>query len=378
MSRIAATLSGAAAHDVAPPAPCATSMQVGRRHHLVDEAVAGGFGSAPIRRPVSSTSRAMCAGSSRGRRTAAVVGQDAERRLGQEELGVVGGDDEVGAIAISKPPPTAMPFTAAITGVRRPGEIGEPAEAAGAVVAVERLTVAGGAEVPTGAEEPPACAGEDGDADGGVVLEADEHLAERLAGGRVDGVGLRAVECHDGDAVGDLDMESTVGHVIPPRSGARRRRWHLLLPTSTGLSSTSTTSVPTTASVELHDEFDERIDVGGRSTAEAGEQRCTAQRQQRGLAPVPRSPGRAGGRRRSTARSSRRRGRRVTSQPTGASRRTVTSTSATTSVTVASTRKPLGRARHRGDRAGERRHHRAAPPSRRRPRSCGRDRAPSA
>ena len=72
------------------------------------------------------------------------------------------------------------------------GQLLEPAEAADAVVAVDRVAVGGGLEVPAGAEELVALGAHDRHPQVGVVAEAREDLAHLPAGGQVDGVGLAA------------------------------------------------------------------------------------------------------------------------------------------------------------------------------------------
>jgi hypothetical protein len=147
----------------------------------------------------------------------AVVGQDAQSGLGKEELCVVGRHHHVGCHGDLE---TAAHRHAVHRSDHRSapgGQIGEAAETARAVVAVERLALRGCAEVPAGAEEALARSREDRHSHGGVVLEPDERLTERVTGGGIDGVRLRPVERDHGDAVGHLDMESVVLHVNPPR-----------------------------------------------------------------------------------------------------------------------------------------------------------------
>ena len=120
---------------------------------------------------------------------------------GRKNCGVVGGDDQVGRHCDLEAATHRHAVDRRDHGHGSVGEVGEAAEAAGAVVGVERLALGGCAEVPAGTEEPLACAGDDGDSHRGVVFEADECLAHCVAGGRVDGVGLRAVDGEDGDAV---------------------------------------------------------------------------------------------------------------------------------------------------------------------------------
>src|SRR5262249_25454686 len=87
--------------------------------------------------------------------------------------------------------------------------LGQAGEAAGAVVdlGVVAVEVGGELQVPASGEELVAGAGDDGAAQGRVVLVGDERLAERLAGGTVEGVGLRPVdgELEDGAVAHSLD-----------------------------------------------------------------------------------------------------------------------------------------------------------------------------
>jgi hypothetical protein len=139
-----------------------------------------------------------------------------------------------------------MPLTAAITGARvRFGQVDEPAEAAGAVVAVELLV---GAQIPAGEKNrSPA-----------PVTMATRTVPGRCSNERNASPIAKLVAASIALAFGrsmvrtampsDLDVESGHAILLDPEGvdGRRARR-----PTSTGLSSTSTTSVPTTASVSV-------------------------------------------------------------------------------------------------------------------------------
>ena len=97
------------------------------------------------------------------------------------------------------------------------GQLLQPAEAADAVVAVGALAALGrGLEVPAGAEELLAAAGDDGDPQRRVVAEGGEGAAERAAGGAVDGVGLGPVEHDLQDAVGGGGPDC-LAHAFAPR-----------------------------------------------------------------------------------------------------------------------------------------------------------------
>src|SRR4051794_35463661 len=96
------------------------------------------------------------------------------------------------------------------------GELLQPAEPADAVVAVGALrALGGGLEVPAGAEELLAAAGDDRDPKGRVVAEGGEGAAELAAGGDVDGVGLGPVEHDLQDAVGGGGPDC-IAHALAP------------------------------------------------------------------------------------------------------------------------------------------------------------------
>src|SRR5262249_43765412 len=87
--------------------------------------------------------------------------------------------------------------------------------------------VGGELQVPAAGEELVAGAGDDGTAQGLVVLVGDERLAEGLAGGTVEGVGLGSVdgELEDGAVALGLDR---AGHGVSVRLAARDLvgSWH--------------------------------------------------------------------------------------------------------------------------------------------------------
>src|SRR5262249_36481371 len=75
-------------------------------------------------------------------------------------------------------------------------QFGDAGEAAGAVVDLGLVAADRGRrlEIPAAREELAAAAGDDGAAQGVVILVGDEGLAERFAGGTVEGVGRRPVD----------------------------------------------------------------------------------------------------------------------------------------------------------------------------------------
>ncbi len=119
------------------------------------------------------------------------VGDGARADLGQREGRRLGGQDQVAGDRQFQP----------------------AAEAADPVVAVHRVALGGGLEVPAGAEELLALGAQDGDAQLGVVAEVAEGLAHDPAGGEVDGVGLRPVQRHLQDAALAARFDRVVGHV---------------------------------------------------------------------------------------------------------------------------------------------------------------------
>ena len=101
-----------------------------------------------------------------------------------------------------------MPFERRDHRLVEVGQLLQAAEAADAVVAVRPLgAFCRGLEVPAGAEELLAAAGDDRDPQLGIVAETGEGPAQCPAGGAVDGVGLGPVEHDLQDAVtsGDAD-----------------------------------------------------------------------------------------------------------------------------------------------------------------------------
>jgi hypothetical protein len=69
--------------------------------------------------------------------------------------------------AISSPPPQQMPLTAQITGLLSAAQFLQSAKAAFAVIAIDRIAVGGGLQVPARAEELLAGAGQSPRADPG-------------------------------------------------------------------------------------------------------------------------------------------------------------------------------------------------------------------
>ena len=118
-------------------------------------------------------------------------------------------------MASSRPPPTAMPFTAAITGLFKPGNSCRPPNPPDTVVGVRRFAGGGGLEVPSGTEEALAGGRDDGDAQLRIVPEVREDRAHEAAGSAVDGVGLGAVQGHFQYAAAAFDMER-IGHGASP------------------------------------------------------------------------------------------------------------------------------------------------------------------
>jgi len=124
------------------------------------------------------------------------VCQHADVDLRQRELRVLLHDDDVGS-------QHQLEAAAAGDAVHRRDErlveiarVVEAAEAGGAPVGVGLLAGGGALEVPAGAEEALAGAGEDSDAQRRVVTELLEHPVEPPAGREIDGIRLGAVERH--------------------------------------------------------------------------------------------------------------------------------------------------------------------------------------
>ena len=124
------------------------------------------------------------------------VGQRAGRDLGQREAGMLGREDQV---AGQRQLEAAADRHAVDGGDHRLVEVGQllqPAEAADAVVAVTGVRRRPPPSGPSRRRRTSRPAADDGDAQLRIVAEAGECLAQRAAGGAVDGVGLRPVE-HD-------------------------------------------------------------------------------------------------------------------------------------------------------------------------------------
>ena len=203
------------------------------------------------------------------------VGQDADGRLGQPELGMLGGDDQVGCHGDLEPSADCHPVDGGDHRRRSVGQFGKPTEPADAVVAVELLARR---QVPSGGEELRSGAGEDDRPHDRVGVERGEGVAHRLAGGRVDGVGLRTI---DGD---DRRANRATRHGI--RSSGLLR----LFIQPEGIDGDGTVRTDEHGiELDLHDlraddgvgqrnhEVGERVDVGHRPPTEAVQQRITAQ-----------------------------------------------------------------------------------------------------
>ena len=135
---------------------------------------------------------------------------------------MIGGDDQVGRHRDLEP---AADRHAVDRGDHRRGTVGQfgkSAEPADAVVAVEVLACR---QIPTRREELRPGTGEDDRPNLGVTVEPREHVAHRLAGCRVDRVGLRSIDRDDGGAAVQLDVESGHSTLLQPQrvDGVARR-----------------------------------------------------------------------------------------------------------------------------------------------------------
>ncbi len=182
-----------------------------RRHHRVDQAMArrlGGAHAAPGEQHLHGDEMGQAPGQALHPTD---ISQHPDPGLGEEELGVLGGDDQV---ASERQLETAAHGDAVDRGDHRLVEIeqlGEAAKSAGAVVRALVLAELGrGVQVPAGREETLPAPRNDSDAQIVIVPEGQEGLAQGAAGDRVDGVCLGPVE-------GDL------GHVAPPLDSYRVR-----------------------------------------------------------------------------------------------------------------------------------------------------------
>ncbi len=140
---------------------------------------------------------------------AAAARQAADLGLGQPESRATAAMRMSQASAISRPPPTATPLSAAITGLLKAssGAVRRGRVTMGLAAMLECRHIAGGGEIDAGAEGG-AGAGEDHDPDRDIVFEARERLRQRVAGRIVDGVALiGAVEREAGDAALARDLE---------------------------------------------------------------------------------------------------------------------------------------------------------------------------
>jgi len=103
-------------------------------------------------------------------------------------------------MASSQPPPKARPFSAAITGLLRVPELGQPGKAARAVIglppAADEIVPVGGLQIPAGGENAVAGAGDDAAPKLRIVAQGDEGLTEGTAGRDVDRIGLGPVQGH--------------------------------------------------------------------------------------------------------------------------------------------------------------------------------------
>ena len=100
------------------------------------------------------------------------------------------------------------------------GQLLDAAEAARPVILIRPLASRRGLQIPAGAEELLAAAGDDGDPQLRVVAEFHEGLAHDPAGGGVDGIGLGTVEHHLEDGAVAGDVERSCAQVSAPD-----RRW---------------------------------------------------------------------------------------------------------------------------------------------------------
>ncbi len=163
---------------------------------------------------------------------------------------------------------------------RTVGQLGEPTEPTHAVVAVERFV---GGEIPPGREELRPGAGDDDRPHVLITVERGEHVTQCFARGRVDRVGLRSIDGDDSRGAIQFDMES--GHVISSNGVASNQSASTatapVLPTSTGLSSTSTALRADHRFGQGHDEGDQGVDIGRRLATEAAEQWVAPQLRER-------------------------------------------------------------------------------------------------
>ena len=134
--------------------------------------------------------------------------------------------------ASSKPPPMAIPLTAAMTGLPTSKNSVSPANPPGLCSASTASPSAAALRSQPGAEEPFAGAGDDGNAQCRVVAELDERVVQLHARGNVDRVRLRHIEGDDKRRPTNLGVN---GHRACPskgRSSAREMmcRWISLVP----------------------------------------------------------------------------------------------------------------------------------------------------
>ena len=142
---------------------------------------------------------------------AAGVRDDAQSRLGQAELGVLGRDDKVGGEYQLEAAARRDAVDRGDHRFRPPVQLRQPGETARPVIGVDRFACRRGLEVPARAEEPVARSGHDPGAQAGVGLEHGERLVQRVAGGYIDGVRAGPVQ---------RDREHAVGRLRPDRPPA--------------------------------------------------------------------------------------------------------------------------------------------------------------
>ena len=134
----------------------------------------------------------------------------------QRETGVIGSQDDVGAQRPFQPAPAADPVHCGNDRLVHRAHLLDAAKATDAVVAIHLVAIRRRLEIPTGAEELLARAGDDRHAQFGVIAKRAKRLAHDPAGLQIDCIGLGPVKRDFQHMAPPLGPDRVVRHVCSP------------------------------------------------------------------------------------------------------------------------------------------------------------------